>query len=80
LHTSGYGSGSGSSISSEAGYGYGSGSGDNLDPGFDDQNLKKKIQQTNFLLFLIKNCNIQATGEAFSPENRTSSTSKNKID
>jgi hypothetical protein len=55
------------------------------DQSFDDQKILEKIQ----LKKLIKNCkfsypwdslkDVQATGEAFSPQKRTSSTSKNKI-
>jgi hypothetical protein len=51
--------------------------------GFDDQELKKKIQLIKFfkyLLFIkIAIYLFQATGEAFSPQKRTSSTSKNEI-
>ncbi len=48
------------------------------DPGYDDLKLRKKIIAVNLIfIFLIKNCNFlipQATGDAFSPQKRTSST------
>jgi hypothetical protein len=51
--------------------------------GFDDQKLKKKIQLKIFLLLFFDNKLqfdfVRATGEAFTPQKRTSSTSKNKI-
>jgi hypothetical protein len=50
--------------------------------GFDDQNLKKKIQQQISFLFFYHKLQftfVQATGEAFTPQKRTSSTSKNEI-
>jgi hypothetical protein len=49
--------------------------------GFDNQKLKKtKTAKKFFFLFLIQNGKllVQATEEAFSPQKRTSSTSKNK--
>ncbi len=57
--------------------------------GFDDQKVKKKIQQKIFQSFFDQNLqftypqafikNVQATGEALSPRKRTSSTSKDEI-
>jgi hypothetical protein len=51
--------------------------------GFNDQKLKKKIQQKIFSIFFfyqkLQFTYVQATGEAFSPQKRTSSTSKNVI-
>jgi hypothetical protein len=50
---------------------------------FDDQNLNKKIVNTNekFIFFdqKLQFIFVQATGEAFSPQKRTSSTSENKL-
>ncbi len=49
--------------------------------GFDDKNLKNYCRKF-CLTFLIKNCNftyVRATGKAFSPQKRTSSTSKNEF-
>jgi hypothetical protein len=75
---SGSGSGSRSSISSESGSGYGHGS--NPDPGFDDQKLKKKIERKNFFDQKLQfTYYVQDTGEAFSPQRRTYSTSNNEI-
>jgi hypothetical protein len=53
--------------------------------GFDDQKLKKKNYGRNFLISFFDQklqCLldiVQATGEAFSPQKRTSSTSKNEM-
>jgi hypothetical protein len=51
--------------------------------GFDDQKLKKKIQRKFFFFFGSKIAIYlslsQATGEALSPQKRTSSTSENEI-
>ncbi len=65
--------GSGSSISSASGSGYGS----NLDPGFWWPKTGNKYT-THFLFFIKKMyvTYVQATEEAFSPQRRTSSTSK----
>jgi hypothetical protein len=49
---------------------------------FDDQKLKKKNTAENFSYLFDKKLQytyVQATGEAFSPQNRTSSTLKNQI-
>jgi hypothetical protein len=50
--------------------------------GFDDQTLKKKIQQKVFYLSFfgqkLQFTYVQATGEAFSPQKRTSSISKHE--
>jgi hypothetical protein len=58
------------------------------DPGFDDLKLKKFTAGNLIFFFLIKNCNLliprppkkdaQATGEAFSPQKRPSTTSKHE--
>jgi hypothetical protein len=50
--------------------------------GFDDQKLKKKIQLKFFFIFLkskLQFKGVLATGENFSHQKRTSSTSKNEI-
>jgi hypothetical protein len=51
------------------------------DPGFGDQKMKKKILlKTSFFTYPYASIkDVQATGEAFSPQKRTSSNSKNKI-
>jgi hypothetical protein len=67
------GSGSGSSISSESGWWFRF-----RIHGFDDQKFKK-TDEKNLNNFLIENCIFQDTGEAFSPQKSTSSTSKNEI-
>jgi hypothetical protein len=54
----------------------------NPDPGLDDQKLKKKIKPNIFLSFYDQKLQftyVQATREAFSPQKRTFSTSKNEI-
>ncbi len=47
--------------------------------GFDDQKLKKKIQMENLFDQKLQFTYVQATGEDFSPQKRTSSTSKMKF-
>jgi hypothetical protein len=51
--------------------------------GFDDQKLKKKNTIESFLISFFDHKSqftyAQATGEAFIPQNRTSSISKNEI-
>jgi hypothetical protein len=61
----------------ESGSGYGS----NPDPGFDDQKLEKIQLKILYIFFDQKRqfTYVLATGEAFSPQKRTSSTSKNQI-
>jgi hypothetical protein len=53
------------------------------------ENWRKKISDEKIYFFLIKNCNLlisrastknaESTGEAFSPQKRTSSTSNHEI-
>ncbi len=43
------------------------------------KNWRKKYSRNFLKSFLIKNCNVPATTEAFSPQKRTSRTKKNKI-
>ena len=47
--------------------------------GFDDQKLKKKIQMKKCFDKKLQFTDVQATGEAYSPQKRTSSTSKKEI-
>ncbi len=70
---------SGSSISSESGSEYGSGSGSRV---LMTKNSRKKIQLKCLKIFFWSKMQctyVQATGEAFSPQKKTSSTSKNDI-
>jgi hypothetical protein len=67
---------------------YRSGSGSNPDPGFWWPKFKKFTAKKNLIFFWSKNAtylfqasimDVQASGEAFSPQKRTSSTSKHEI-
>jgi hypothetical protein len=56
------------------------------DPGFLRQNISKKTAEEKFSFFLDQRLqfaypfkDLQATGESFSPQKRTSSTSKNEV-
>jgi hypothetical protein len=47
--------------------------------GFDDQKLKKKYTDDNFFDKNLQFIYVRATEDAFSPQKRTSSTSKNEF-